>query len=73
MVPDMQKYIYRQAVSMANIPPTLLFAPEEAADRMEKRATIPVAVIIPNLRPTLSDIQPNVSIPKMVPMVVSWR
>jgi hypothetical protein len=37
-------YIYRQAASIANIPATLLFAPEEAADRM-KRATIPVADI----------------------------
>lgn len=33
------------AASMLRRPPTLPWAPEEAADRSEKSATIPVAVI----------------------------
>lgn len=36
---------YRQAQSIAIIPPKLPFAPEEAADKPAKTATIPVAVI----------------------------
>lgn len=35
----------RQALSIANIPPTLWCAPVEAADSSEKKATIPVASI----------------------------
>lgn len=33
------------ALNMLRVPPTLPFAPEEAAERPEKRATIPVADI----------------------------
>ena len=36
---------YRQALSMASIPPRLWWAPDEAADSREKKATIPVAAI----------------------------
>lgn len=36
---------YRHALSIANIPPRLWCAPEEAAQSKEKKATMPVAVI----------------------------
>ena len=36
---------YRQALSMASIPPRLWWAPDEAADSKEKKATMPVAAI----------------------------
>jgi hypothetical protein len=36
-------FTYRQALSMARVPPTLLFAPFEAAESSEKKATIAVA------------------------------
>ena len=36
---------YRQALSMASIPPKLWFAPVDAAERREKNATMPVATI----------------------------
>ena len=36
---------HRHALSIANIPPKLPWAPDEAAERAEKKATIPVAAI----------------------------
>ena len=79
----MDESIYRHAQSMAIIPPKLPFAPEEAADKPAKRATMPVAVIwrgyeecflipetaltMPNLRPSLSEIQPKINIPTNMP------
>ena len=58
---------YRYALNAWSIPTILPPAPALPALNAEKRATMRVALIIPNFLPTRSLMYPNESIPTTVP------